>query len=283
MFNHTLKKEATQIHEKSITRYNDSYQAMEESCSSLLGTRKSSVSIINDVQSTINTISNRPKCFDTDFGEIGREIDNFKSLEEFAKQEFEAAVKAGVGTLGGSAAGASIAALGPNALLRIATAFGKATTGRAIRTLSGHAAKKAAVGWIGRTLGGFAVKSGSGYVVGKTILALCGPIGWGVSAASAGGAVISLTKNNRKISNELIDEAKEIESAREAVDECNASIQALEQQTKLILEGLHKDIKGLKIYEYANYSELNDDDKYFLGSIVNNTLTLAKLLNKTIT
>ena len=149
--------------------------------------------------------------------------------------------------------------------------------------MSGYAAKKAAIGWIGRTVGGFAVKQGSGYVVGKTILALCGPIGWGISAASAGGAIASLTINNRKIADSLVKEAKEIETAREAVDECSASIHYLKQRTKLVLSGLHDDIKRLHAYERANYAELGDDDKYFLGSIVNKTLTLSRLLNETIT
>lgn len=283
MFYHSLKRKAIETREKYINRYDTSYHEMEEKCNSLYATRKSVVSTISDVTRIINSISNKPKNFDTDFGKIGHELDTFTEMEVYAKQEFDAAVKAGIGAVTGSATGASIAALGPNTMLGIATAFGKATTGRAISTLSGYAAKKAAIGWIGRTVGGFAVKQGSGYLVGKTILALCGPIGWGISAISAGGALASLTMNNKKISDALIDEAKQIETAREAVDECSVNIQYLEQRTMLVLDGLHGDIKHLYDYERSNYTELDDDDKYFLGSIVNKTLTISRLLNETIT
>lgn len=62
-------------------------------------------------------------------------------------------------------------------MIGVATVFGKATTGRAISTLSGYAAQKAAIGWIGRTVGGFAVKQGSGYVAALAGLALIpGPV-----------------------------------------------------------------------------------------------------------
>lgn len=282
MFNHSLKQEAAKIRENSIERYDISYHTMEANCNELYLTRKDAVSAIFDVTRIINSISNRPKSFDTDFGKIGRELDTFTDLEVYAKQEFDSAVKAGIGAITGSAAGASIATLGPNTMIGVATAFGKATTGRAISTLSGYAAKKAAIGWIGRTVGGFAVKQGSGYVVGKTILALCGPIGWGISAASAGGAIVSLTIKTRKIADSLVEEAKEIETARESVDECSASIHYLKQRTKLVLSGLHDDIKRLYDYERANYAELGNDDKCFLGSVVNKTLTLSRLLNETV-
>lgn len=283
MFNHMLKKEATKIRENSIARYDVSYRAMEENCIDLYEIRKMAVSVIADVTRLINTISHKPQSFDSDFGEVGKEVDAFTSLEVYAKQEFEAAVKAGVGAATCSAAGASIASLGPNTLMGIATVFGKATTGRAVSTLSGQAAKRAAIGWIGRTFGGIAVKQGSGYVVGKTILALCGPIGWGITATSAGSAIVSLTLKNRKISDTMIEEAKTIERAREAVDECSVSIQYLGQRTQSALDELHNDVKRLYEYEGANYSELGDEEKYYLGSIVNKTRTLSKLLNETIT
>lgn len=108
MFNHSLKQEAAKIRENSIERYDSSYHAMEDNCNELYMTRKDAVSAISDVTRIINSISNRPKSFDTDFGKIGREVDTFTDLEVYAKQEFDAAVKAGIGAFTGSAAGASI-------------------------------------------------------------------------------------------------------------------------------------------------------------------------------
>ena len=77
MFNHSLKQEAAKIRENSIERYDSSYHAMEDNCNELYMTRKDAVSAISDVTRIINSISNRPKSFDTDFGKIGREVDTF--------------------------------------------------------------------------------------------------------------------------------------------------------------------------------------------------------------
>lgn len=282
MFNNNLKKEALKIHEKILQKYNDSYQVMGKSCERLYAIRGESVELINLIQRVINSIANTPKEFDTELGKIGKELEKFTETQEYAKQAYEASVKAGVNIFGGAATGLGVAAMAPTALMGIATTFGTATTGTAISALSGAAAQKAAVAWIGRTFAGFAVKGGAGMAAGQAFLALAGPIGWGITAASTGVSLISLSNKNKELADRAVAEAKEIEKAREALDETNEKIKSLISRTELLYRDMNN--QKNKITDFANrdYLSMGEEDKYFLGTLVNNTLSLSKLLNEVI-
>lgn len=282
MFNNSLKKEALRIHEETLTRYNNSYEQMGKSCEQLYAIRGNSVDLIKLVQRVINSIANTPKDFDTEMGKVEKELIKFKETEEYAREAYDASVKAGVNIAGGAAAGLGVASMAPTALMSIATTFGTASTGTAISALSGAAAQKAAVAWIGRTFAGFAVKGGAGMAAGEAFLALAGPIGWGITAASTGISLISLTNKNKKLADDAVKEAKEIAKAREALDETTEKINALKTKTEAIYNDMNQQRDTIIAYMNRDYLSLEDEEKYFLGSLVNNTLSLSVLLNETI-
>lgn len=182
-----------------VNSYNESYKAMSHVCKRLYETRTDSVKTIQMIQTVINSIANTPKEFATTFGQVEKELANFKETERYAQEAYDASVKAGVNIAGGMAAGIGIASMAPTAMMSIATTFGTATTGTAISALSGAAAQKAAYAWLGRTFAGFAVKQGAGMAAGQAFLALAGPIGWGITATSAGISLISMTGKTRKL------------------------------------------------------------------------------------
>lgn len=282
MFNSNLKKEALKIHERALKRYNDSYEAMSKSCEKLYEDRGKSVELICLVQKVINSIANTPKEFDTELGKIGKELEKFTETKEYAKKAYDASLKAGANILGGAAAGLSVASMAPTAMMSIATTFGTASTGTAISALSGAAAQKAAVAWLGRTFAGFAVKGGAGMAAGQAFLALAGPVGWGITAASTGAAFISLSSQNKELADKAVAEAKEIEKAREAVDETNAKVKSLISRTELIYSDMNKQKNRIMELMNRDYSLMIASEQYFLGNLVNNTLSLSKLLNETI-
>jgi len=282
MFNSSLKKEALKIHGETLQRYNSSYEIMGESCKQLYDSRGKSVELIKLVQRVINSIVNTPKEFDTELGKIGKELTKFNETEEYAKKAYKASLKAGVNIAGGAAAGLGVASMAPTALMSIATTFGTASTGTAIRALSGAAAQKAAMAWIGRTFAGFAVKEGAGMAVGEAFLALAGPIGWGITAASTGISLISLTNKNKKLADNAVKEAKEISKAREALDETTEKIKSLKSRTDLLYNDMDRQRNKITGFLNLDYMSISDDDKYFLGSLVNNTLSLSVLLNETV-
>lgn len=282
MFNSSLKKEALKIHEGTLQRYNNSQEKMEKSCGELYTIRSGSVKAIEQIQSIINSIANTPKEFDTELGKIGKELSKFNETKEYTEKAYKESVEVGANIIGGVAAGLGVASAAPNALMGVATTFGKATTGTAISALSGAAKQKAAEAWIGRTLASFAVKEGAGMTVGKAVLALAGPIGWGITAASTGISLISLTNKNKELADEAVKEAKEISKAREILDETTERINSLKSKTKLIYNDLIKQKFKIKGFMNLDYLSISEDDKYFLGTLVNNTLSLSELLNETI-
>ena len=239
MFNNNLKKEALKIHEKTLAEYNASYGIMGKSCELLYEIRGKSVELIKLVQEVVNSIANTPKQFDTELGKIGKELTKFKETEQYAKEAYDASLKAGVNIVGGTTAGIGIASMAPTALMSIATTFGTASTGTAISALSGAAAQKAAMAWIGRTFAGFAVKEGAGMAAGQAFLALAGPIGWGITAASTGISLISLTNKNKDVAEKAVKEAKEIAKAREALDETTEKINALKAKTDRLFDDMN--------------------------------------------
>lgn len=282
MFNNSQKKEALKIHDSTLKRYNQSYEKMGNVCEALYQVRGNSVDLIKLVEQVVNSISNTPKEFDTELGKIGRELTKFKETEEYAKEAYDASLKTGVNIAGGAAAGIGVAAMAPSALMSIATTFGTASTGTAISALSGAAAEKAAVAWIGRTFASFAVREGAGMAVGEAFLALAGPIGWGITAASTGISLISLTNKNKKIADEAVEEAKEIAAAREAMDETIVRIRTIKNKTKALYEDMNEQRNQMLCYMNKDYLSLKTVERTFLGTLVNNTLSLSKLLNETV-
>lgn len=282
MFNSSLKKEALRIHEETLKRYNLSYEKMEDACEKLYTVRDNSVELIKVIEQVINSIANTPKEFDTQMGKVGKELIKFKETEAYAQDAYNASIKAGVNIAGGAAAGVGVASMAPTALMSIATTFGTASTGTAISALSGAAAQKAAVAWIGRTFAGFAVKEGAGMAVGKVFLALAGPIGWGITGVSTGISLISLTNKNRKLADDAVKEAKGIANAREALDETTQKVNALKSKTSLLYGDMNKQRDRIIGFKNVDYLSLGEDEKYFLGTLVNNTLSLSVLLNETV-
>lgn len=282
MFNNNLKKEALKIHEKTLADYNASYGIMGKSCELLYEIRGKSVELIKLVQKVVNSIANTPKQFDTELGKIGKELTKFKETEQYAKEAYDASLKAGVNIVGGTTAGIGIASMAPTALMSIATTFGTASTGTAISALSGAAAQKAAMAWIGRTFAGFAVKEGAGMAAGQAFLALAGPIGWGITAASTGISLISLTNKNKDVAEKAVKEAKEIAKAREALDETTEKINALKAKIDRLFDDMNREKSKIMSFTNLDYLSLREEDKLFLETLVNHTLSLSQLLNETI-
>ena len=281
MFNTSLKKEAIRIHDQALERYNSALKRMSNCCDKLYEIRTDAVETIAFVEKVINSLANTPKVFEIKLGEIEKELKLFRDTEEYARVAYDASVKAGANIVGGAAAGIGVASFAPTALMSIATTFGTASTGTAISALSGAAAQKAAVAWIGRTFAGFAVK-GAGMAAGNAFLALAGPIGWGITAASTGISLISLTKKNKEIADDAVEEAKEIAQARESLDETSEKIKALIEKTVAIASGIKEESDRIMKMMDLEYMSLDEEEKKFLGALVNNTLSLSKLLNVTI-
>ena len=177
------------------------------------------------------------------------------------------------------AAGGAVAALAPTAAMGIATTFGTASTGTAIAALHGVVQTNAALAWLG---GGALAAGGGGMAAGQALLALAGPIGWSIAAAGTGVSLLSLTSKNKKIADQAVEEAKKIESARSGLDNTTEKVKTIRVETQTLSGKLTGQIDQARKYSNADYSALEYEAQLLLGTLVNNTLALACLINRTV-
>lgn len=273
------KKEALAIHERAVNKYNTQYQKMEKLGNQLYERRQDSITLIHEIELLVNSIANRPKEFDKKISDIHVAREKFRKTEEYAKEAAKSAAKSGAGVVAGVAGGAAVASMAPTAAMWVATTFGTASTGTAISSLSGAVATKAALAWLG---GGALSAGGAGIAGGQALLALAGPIGWGISGTATAVSVAMLGRKNKQIADGAIDEAKKITMAGAELHEASAKIQHLTDETVMLMDALQDTAQANRPLKDANYLKLSEDEQYRLGTMVNNTLSLAELLNKTI-
>lgn len=115
---------------------------------------------------------------------------------------------------------------------------------------------------------------------GNAFLALAGPVGWGITAASTGVSLISMTNKNREIADKAVSEAKDISKAEESLRESNMEIQTLKIKTATVADRL--DMDKIVSFMNRNYLEMTENEQYFMGETVNLAETLSMLLNATV-
>lgn len=269
----SFEDELGKLKEAYDAAFNDRSKAMEN----LYGVRVEALKLIQFVETLVSSIANKPKSFEAELDEITHEREEFRKAEEFVREKWEAAKRAAMSSGSGAAAGAAVAAMAPTAAMWAATTFGTASTGAAISSLSGAAATNAALAWLG---GGALAAGGSGMAGGTALLALAGPVGWGIAGATAATSIGLYVRKKRKIDAE---QQAEINRRKEAIAACRRSQQEIEaaaEESKALHERLDEDCSNLSKLYGADYLELEDREKMALGKLVNNTLTLAVLVNK---
>lgn len=263
----------------SITEYNNAYTLMNDKGVQLYVERCRATDSVANVQNLINSIANHPKEFDADFEEINSERSKFEDSCCFAERELQATRQAAGNAGAGLAAGASVAFMAPTAAMWIATTFGTASTGAAISTLSGAAASQAALAWLG---GGALAAGGGGTAAGSALLALSGPIGWGIAGATLLSSIILFSKKRAKLNKEKNEEIEEVKENIEAVKEMDAKINAILTDTEAIRNGLNSMYSSCLPMFGKDYTSLTGEQKLSLGSLVNNTKTLSALFGRTV-
>ena len=273
------KNDAMEIHERAVKKYNAEYEKMQGCGVFLYQKRRECVRLIEEIEAFVSGIANSPKEFEKNLLEIQAEKEKFHSTEEYGAEALSSSVKSGVGVATGLAAGTAVASLAPSAAMWVATTFGTASTGTAISALHGAVATKAALAWLG---GGALSAGGAGIAGGQALLALAGPVGWGIAGAAAALSVFSKGKKNKKIADEAIEEARKVTIAGANLHETTAKIQSIIDKTSLLYGKLGDSFNECKRLKGSDYLSLADSDQKRLGILVNNTFSLAELLNETV-
>lgn len=150
----------------------------------------------------------------------------------------------------GAGAGAAVATMGPTVAMSIATTFGTAATGTAISTLSGAAATNAALAWLG---GGAVAAGGGGMAAGATILAMAGPIGLTIGAATVGIVSFLTVKKNNEIASKANKETDDIKKITSNLDKTLSKISDLTGKISREIEDLQDTLKEIC---KSNYLEI---------------------------
>ena len=237
--------------------------------------------IINRVESYINTLANTPKKLNKAIADYASEYRTFDhTVDEISRQVEETNEAFGKTSGSGALAGVGVAAIAPSAAMAFATTFGTASTGAAISSLSGAAATNAALAWLG---GGAAAAGGGGMAAGNTLLALAGPIGWGIGGIALVGSGFMMNKKCLENANEAIKARKEIEVNAANLKLTKGKISEHFKLTESHIKGIKTLLNELKESAPRDYAMFNNDQKLQVGSLVNHITALSGLLNQTIT
>ncbi|MCD5324150.1 MULTISPECIES: hypothetical protein [Pontibacillus] len=279
MLNSTLKKEAVEELKKAFNQYERSSKALQNNAVKLHNTRSFGVGVIEKVETYINTLANTPKEFGKSFEQVQVNLTTFKALSEITYDEKEMIKVAGGGTATGVGAGVATAALAPSAAMAIATTFGTASTGAAISGLSGAAATNAALAWLG---GGVAAAGGGGMAGGSALLALAGPVGWGIGAVSLTAGGIFASKKNKEAAIKADKERVEIVKATKTFNATTTEIKSLKSSTESLATKLEQSLISFisENREVKSFTSFSKSERNKLRAIINNTESLSQLFMK---
>ena len=107
--------------------------------------------------------------------------------------------------------------------------------------------------------------------------------GWGIAGASLVATFFITRNKNKKIEAEKQETISKIKRAISSAKECRGKIADLRGRiTDLRYKLIHAESQLREDVYGADYMSLSEDAKLALGALVNNTLSLSELLNKTI-
>ena len=277
MFNSKARREAIDKLKRSVARHEAIRKQVESASVDLHKLRQNAATkVIIQVESYVNMLANSPKEFKTSVAEFRVEADKFQGTVKRLESASARSTRIGSATgAAGVAAGVGVAALGPSAAMAVATTFGTASTGTAISALSGAAATNAALAWLG---GGALAAGGDGMAAGSTLLALAGPVGWGLGGAVLVGSGLYLNNRNKshakKAAQELVKVEAEIRSLQVAIQE----IGALRRRTVEHSSGCRTVLAWLGSAAPDDYRAFNDEHKERLVALINHIRSLSELL-----
>ncbi len=277
MLNSRLKKEAIGKLKRESNRYVQAGEVVQKNAVKLLNMRMKSSEFIKEIENYVNTLANTPKEFEATFSEVKLYMEKFSKILSIEYDEKKANHVSGGIAGAGVVMGAGVAAFGPTAAMAIATTFGTTSTGTMISALSGAAMTNAALAWLG---GGAVVAGGGGMAAGNAFLAMAGPVGWAIGGTALVGGALFANKKNKDLAVKAQQETIEVQKQIAILSAANKEIVELHKLTSSHLDGLKKQLAFLVENAPVNYTQFTTAQKQEIGGLVNNTLSLSKLINK---
>lgn len=274
MFFNKLKEKALIDHESASRDLEEAYSEVLAASRQLNDCRDEACELIETIENYINRMARTPKSIDKKIGEIDVEITVLRKTEEYADEAYKAAVKGGVFTATGIGTGVGMVAISSNEWKELTTTFGRNNTDKVINTFS----RLAKDGSIEK------VRFGKLKEIRSFILKHLGKIGIGVTAASLTIGIAYVSYKNYDISNQLVESTLEISNEVAHLRKKKSEINHLNEKIGSLIRDLKQNLYRLKVLseQYGDYGGLNKKSRGFLLAYINNTFSLAVLLNKDI-
>ena len=298
MLNAGYKKAALEECKKAGEEYQEEYQVTIKRSETLYLEKKTAISILVEVDEYVHSLSNKPQEIVKIASEITVRRKSFENEIVTLEKNSNNSDKVSGGVAGaGVLAGVGIAAFGPTAAMGIATTFGTASTGTAIAALTGVAQTNAALAWLG---GGALAAGGGGMAAGNALLALAGPVGWGIGGAALIGGGLLASSKNKKIAQEAEEKTKKIKGETDVIKRIKIRVDSEIKAVKEIYEGVKRSLvlmheKGVvesrsftkriiaffrkeqkRKIEHRDYSTFTESDKDELMKMLNAAQALSE-------
>lgn len=260
MFFSERKKEALADHESALCKMQSVYNETIDAASDLSTKRESACELINQVELYINRMTRTPKKINQRLGEINIELSVFKKTEDYAQEAYDAAVKSGIVTGSVALAGVGMTILSSSQWNNLTLTFGRDNTDKVLKTFSKPMKFKGEIEddfW---------------------------KVGIGITSGALAIGMAYMSYKNYDISDKVIKETTQIGLEINYLSKKLLEIRNLILKITALIEGLKNNIFQLKILseKYRDYASLSKRSKQFLIAYLNNTHSLAKLLNEVI-
>lgn len=261
-----MKNEALNDHDFALKNMEEMYAKVMSASDKLNEKRDLACKLIEKIEHYINLMARTPKNIDRRLGEVSLEITLFKRTEEYAQEAYEAAVKSGIFVTAGATSGVGLAVISSSEWKHLTTTFGRESTDKVITYISNMGTGKTTL-----------FKA-----IGNKIQRNLGKIGVGITVVTLGIGIAYVSYSNYNISNQLINETIKVDAETNHLRKILAEIESMDRKISKLVEDLKKELFHLKIIseKYGDYIALSKKSRSFLISYINNTFTLAQLLNK---
>ena len=279
MFNSSARREAIKKLNGSVQNHETIRKQVERATMELFKQRQRAADeVIKPVEEYVNLLANSPKEFEKRVAQFRIEVNRFAKTVRQIEVDAARSTKIGSSTgVAGAAAGVGVAAFGPSAAMAVATTFGTASTGTAISALSGAAATNAALAWLG---GGAIAAGGGGMAAGSSLLALAGPVGWGIGGVALVGSGLYLNGRNKKHARQATEQRIRVEAEVRSLQTVNREVEGFQSRTNTHVEGCLTGLSWLKDQAWGDYNRFSETQRQRLAALINHIRSLGELLNK---
>ena len=117
-----------------------------------------------------------------------------------------------------------------------------------------------------------------GTAAGAAFLAFAGPIGWGIAGATILTSAALFARKAFKRNKEKEEEILTVLKNTEKLSECSAKITAILSEIDYLRQSVSSEYENCLKYYNNNFSGIDGDGRFALGTLVNNTKSLSTKL-----